>query len=131
MIAVLDTSAYVLADTGRADAIGALERAGELWMPVVVYGELYAGFRQGSRFDHNWGRLNRFLAEFDVPLIEVSASVAQAYGDVLLALRKKGRPIPTNDLWIAACCLSVRGTLLSSDRHFQDVDGLPVHSLRA
>jgi tRNA(fMet)-specific endonuclease VapC len=131
MILVLDTSAYALADIGRAEAIEAMEKADELWLPVVVYGELYAGFRQGSRFERNWEKLNRFLAEFEVPIIEITPAVAEGYGDILLDLRKEGRPIPTNDLWIAACCHSVRGTLLTADRHFMDVERLRIHLLRA
>ena len=49
-------------------------------------------------------------------------SVALKYGLIYLVLVEKGRKIPLNDVWIAACCMEVGGTLLTRDRHFSDVD---------
>jgi predicted nucleic acid-binding protein len=64
----------------------------------------------------------------DVLLIDIK--IARNFGDIFSSLRKKGRPIPTNDIWIAACCLSVGGVLLSADSHFLEVDQIQVTFLK-
>ena len=103
----LDTNAYGLCDTGHEEALAALARATALFLPAVAYGELYYGFRHGRRFAANLRRLDRFIRAFDVVVIAVDTEVAQLYGETFAALRAKGRPIPTNDVWIAAATLSV------------------------
>jgi predicted nucleic acid-binding protein len=47
----------------------------------------------------------------------VSADVARKYGLVFLSLERKGAEIPIHDVWIAACCMEVGGTLLTRDTH--------------
>lgn len=127
---VLDTNAYCLADAADDAALQALSQARHLFMPVIVYGELYYGFRHGTRLQENLRRLERFLESFDVQTIPVDLSVARKFGDLYATLRKKGRPIPTNDIWIGACCLSVDGTLLTTDGHFREVDGIDVQLIK-
>ena len=119
---VLDTSAYCLCDAGNEFSLQMVEESSALYLPVIVYGELYYGFRYGSRFQENLKRLDRFLDEFQVELVTVSRQVARLFGDIYAALRNKGAPIPTNDIWIAACCKAVGGTLLTADGHFRQVD---------
>ena len=123
---VLDTNAYCLSDVGSESALEALEEAHSLFLPSIVYGELYYGFQYGSKLRENIKRLNRFIEEFQVTLIAVDQEVATKYGDIYASLRKKGKPIPTNDLWISACCMSVGGTLLTEDQHFKAVDQIQI-----
>ena len=103
-----------------------IEKGKSLFLPAIVYGELYYGFRYGTRFQENLKRLDQFINDFDVEIIEVDQEVAQRFGDIYAGLRKKGNPIPTNDIWISACCMSVGGTLLTADRHFQVVNQIEV-----
>lgn len=119
---VLDTNAYCLCDFGLASALELVERATTLFLPSIVYGELYYGFRHGKRFEANLRRLDQFSEQFDVHIILVDLDVARKFGDIFASLRRKGTPLPTNDIWIAACCMSVGGTLLTSDRHFDSVE---------
>ena len=123
---VLDTNIYCLCDTGNEVALEALEQATSIFLPVIVYGELYYGFRYGIRFEENFLRLERFVDDFGVGIIPVDMDVARKFGDIYSVLRKKGRPIPTNDIWISACCMSVGGTLLTEDRHFLEVPQIQV-----
>ena len=53
-----------------------------------------------------------------------TAQTADSYALVYSSLRRKGRPIPTNDLWIAASALEPGAALLTRDTHFGHVDGL-------
>lgn len=119
---VLDTNAYCLCDTGHIPALEALGNSKRILIPSIVYGELYYGFRYGMQFESNLKRLDQFIDEFQVVLIHVDQDVARKFGDIYANLRKKGKPIPTNDIWISASCMDVGGTLLTADRHFAHVD---------
>ncbi len=119
---VLDTNAYCLCDVGHESALEFVEHANQLFLPAIAYGELYYGFRYGKRFDKNLQRLDQFINEYDVQIISVEIEVARKFGTIFSFLRRKGTPIPTNDIWIAASCMSIGGTLLTSDQHFKNVD---------
>ncbi len=93
-------------------------------MSAVVVGELLYGFRNGSRFEQNLEKLEAFLAQPAVGLLPVTWATADRFGQIAAALRRKGRPIPTNDIWIAAHAMEAGADLVSSDRHFGEVDGL-------
>jgi tRNA(fMet)-specific endonuclease VapC len=58
----------------------------------------------------------------------VSAETARLYAIVQAELRATGRPIPSNDLWIAAAARELSLPLLSRDKHFADVNGIEVVS---
>lgn len=93
-------------------------------MSAVVVGELLYGFRNGSRFEQNLAKLKGFLTQPAVELLPVTWVTADRFGLISTALRGKGRPIPTNDIWIAAHAMETGADLVSSDRHFGEIDGL-------
>lgn len=51
-------------------------------------------------------------------------TTADRFGRIAAALRAKGKPIPQNDIWIAAHAMETGADLLSFDRHFEAVEGL-------
>jgi tRNA(fMet)-specific endonuclease VapC len=57
-------------------------------------------------------------------LIAPDRATAVIYGRIQSDLRRRGRPIPTNDVWIAALAIQHGYTLVTRDNHFQEVDGL-------
>jgi tRNA(fMet)-specific endonuclease VapC len=61
-----------------------------------------------------------------VRFVPVTRDTADRYGRIMASLREKGRPIPTNDVWIAAHGLQTGAAVLTADRHFEQVDGLVV-----
>lgn len=122
---VLDTSAYSKMRQGHAAALDWLATAQQVVVPAVVIGELEAGFELGHRAAENRLSLAAFLEEPFVSVQEVSRSVAGHFGRVYARLRRAGTPIPVNDIWIAACTLEIAGILLSFDRDFESVEGLP------
>ncbi|HRC87208.1 MAG TPA: PIN domain-containing protein, partial [Thermoanaerobaculia bacterium] len=69
-------------------------------------------------------RRQRFLAGPRVVQPELTRETADRYSRIYETLRRKGRPIPTNDMWIAAHAMETGAELLSFDRHFELVDGL-------
>jgi predicted nucleic acid-binding protein len=102
--------------------IAILTRASQMAIPVVVLGEYRYGIarsRHRTTYE-NW--LVSLLRDCDV--LDINEPTTQHYAEITLDLRQKGKPIPTNDLWIAALCLQHSLPLLSRDRHFDQVTGL-------
>ena len=97
-----------------------------LGVPTIVLGELEAAFRQSARLPRNLDELGAFLSHPVVDELTVDRDVARFYGEIVVALRSKGTPIPTNDIWIAATAARWGATVLTSDRHFQAVDRVGV-----
>ncbi|MDJ0819452.1 MAG: type II toxin-antitoxin system VapC family toxin [Desulfobacterales bacterium] len=94
----------------------------EIFLPSIVIGQLIYGFMKGSRQKFNERKLQEFLKILHVETIDVNQNVSRKYALIYLSLVKKGKKIPINDVWIAACCMEVGGTLLTRDRHFQHVE---------
>ena len=120
----LDTNTYAALLTGQADALAIIGTADQVWMPAPVLGELRAGFLKGRKAAANELVLQDFLASQYVRVAHADEAVSRRYAQVFDQLRKAGKPIPTNDLWIAACALHVTCPLYSLDRHFQIVGGI-------
>jgi tRNA(fMet)-specific endonuclease VapC len=68
--------------------------------------------------------LEDFLASAYVSFLPVTLVTADRFGRIAASLRRKGRPIPSNDIWIAAHTMESGSELLSFDQHFKEVDGL-------
>jgi tRNA(fMet)-specific endonuclease VapC len=115
----LDTVAYSHFKRGEARIIGMLDRAEWIGVPVIVIGELCAGFAKGSRLQKNLEELDEFLALPIVETLPVDRQTAEMFGEMIHALRRKRRPVPANDVWIAATCARAGATLLTWDAHFR------------
>lgn len=121
---MLDTNAYTAFKLGHADALEVIQRAPSLTLSSIVIGELLAGFAVGSREAQNRAELQQFLTSPRVSIRSIDDHTAQYYARVYRSLKQKGRPIPTNDMWIAASALQAGGALFSFDGHFQHIDNL-------
>ena len=121
---MLDSNAYSLLMRGNERVAELVRRAEEVLLSAVVLGELMYGFRWGGRFDRNAAELRSFLENPYVSLVSVGPVTADRYGRIAASLRNKGRPIPTNDVWIAAHVMETGADLVSADRHFENVDGI-------
>jgi tRNA(fMet)-specific endonuclease VapC len=120
---VLDTSAYIDFAEGRPDVVELLSaQKDEVFLPAPVLGELFYAFMKGSRLRYNEKKLREFIAALAVSIIEVTEEISRKYALIYLSLSAKGVRIPINDVWIAACCMGVGGTLVTRDRHFDRVD---------
>lgn len=124
MKAVLDTSAYSAFKRSHGDVIEIVRRCNEVVFSFVVLGELLSGFRCGTQYAKNLEELREFLDHPRVRLVPATMSTADRYGRIYAALRKKGNPIPTNDMWVAAQTMETGAELVTFDRHFESVDGL-------
>ena len=118
----LDTNRYVDLMTPLPQIVAIVEQAAEVFMPFAVLAELRAGFQDASRRSANESVLEKFMSRpFVRPLFPDDRTI-DMYAKLYSELRRGGRMIPTNDLWIAALCVQHGLTLCSRDRHF---DSLP------
>ena len=120
---VLDTNIYSDYAEGVTETVDFMATQGEqIYLPSVVIGELHFGFMKGQRHRFNEKKLKQFIDLLNVDVINVNADVARKYAVIYLSLQKNGTKIPINDVWIAASCMDVGGTLLTRDKHFNVVD---------
>ncbi len=124
MRVLLDSNAYAHFMRAHEQVVELVGSAEETLLSAVVVGELMYGFRRGSRFDGNFAALRAFLNNPYVSFVPVGEVTADRYARIAAALRAKGRPIPTNDVWIAAHAMETGADLISADRHFAHVDGI-------
>jgi tRNA(fMet)-specific endonuclease VapC len=97
-----------------------------LHFSIIVLGELYFGFHNGSRLRENLAELDEFLAHPFVSIAWLTRTTADRFGRVASALKKGGTPIPTNDIWLAAQSVELGAELITFDDHFHRVPGLVV-----
>ena len=118
---MLDTSAYAAFKRGQQRAIEALRRPRVILLPSIVLGELLGGFEVGTRCAQNRQELEAFRQSERVSIVPITDETAERYARVYAHLRRVGRPIPTNDLWIAASAMEHGAELLTADAHFLHV----------
>ena len=119
---LLDTN-IVIAILAKDPAVHQrLVEATEIFVPSIVLGELYYGARKSSRVESNIQTVDQFAAANRILICD--STTAQHYGQVKNLLREKGRPVPENDIWIAATAKQHDLTLVSRDNHFDEVEGL-------
>jgi len=121
---LIDTNIYSYAMRGDAETIKVLQHAQQISICAVSIGELLSGFKAGARENKSREELEAFLDSPRVQLHSINEDTADFYAEILDGLRKKGKPIPTNDIWIAAIGLQHGLKLYSKDRHFKFVPGL-------
>jgi tRNA(fMet)-specific endonuclease VapC len=121
---LLDTSAYTALLTGDQAVFAKLAAAEIVLMSIIVLGELYAGFRAGSKEQQNRNRLASFLAKPSIKILPATQDTAEFFGVVKDGLRRAGTPIPVNDVWIAAQAFESGAQLVTYDPHFSKVKGL-------
>lgn len=121
---LLDTNAYVAFHRGPSTVADLVNRADNLIISAIVAGELLHGFHNGTHFMENRRRLEKFLAKPKVSFLPITLATADRFGRIMTQLKKNGRPIPTNDVWIAAHAMECAAELVTFDGHFEDLAGL-------
>ena len=95
-------------------------------LSVIAIGEMFYGVSKSMR-----GPVNR-TAVFDLmttsEVVDITAGVSERYGDLKQQLRAAGKPIPDNDLWIAATAIEHHLVLVTRDKHFELIPGLTVET---
>jgi len=119
---ILDTNGLSAMADGDVKLEPLLHQAVEIAVPVIVLGEYKYGIRQSR----SRARYERWLADVigSCRVLVVDEGTAGLYAEVRDELKRSGRPIPGNDLWIAALARQHALPVISRDLHFDFVPGL-------
>lgn len=117
----LDTSVAIDVLAAAVD-VRLLSNVSERLLPAPVVGELRYGALNSRKADQNLAKVEALVARCVV--LNITVATAKIYAELRLALRQKGKPIPENDLWIAALCVEHEVPLAAVDAHFDAIDVL-------
>lgn len=121
---LLDTSVLIALFANETTVKENLAQASEVFIPSIAVGELYYGAWKSQRSQENLARIDELVA--GSAILNCTAETARWYGEIKNTLRLKGRPIPENDLWIAAIALEHNLVLATRDAHFEEIGILKV-----
>jgi tRNA(fMet)-specific endonuclease VapC len=119
---LLDTNVIIAFFAGDAIVRSGLDEAEEVFLPSVAICELYYGARKSGQPDANLARIDGLVLMNVV--LGCDSETARRYGEIKNALRIKGRPLPENDIWIAALARQHDLTLVTRDAHFEQIEDL-------
>lgn len=123
----LDTIAAIAVLNEKNRTKGRFTRWFQVFLPLPVVGELLFGALNSQRSEANLTHLHQLFQRTSI--LEMGYKTATVYANIRRKLKQKGRPIPENDVWIAASCLEHNLPLITEDVHFKWVEGLLVEKL--
>jgi predicted nucleic acid-binding protein len=124
ILILLDTNAYTAFKRRHDEAIEIIRNVDIIGINTVIIGELLGGFALGNKETINRYELNKFLNSDRVIIFDIDQQTSECYALIYYELRNKGRPIPTNNLWIAATAIQHNLTLFTYDSDFQHIENL-------
>ena len=110
-----DTNAYNRYAAGESAVLDAIQEVDIVYMSIFVLGELLFGLKWGKRERVNRQLLQKFLGGPKSRILEGTEATSEHFGSLKAHLRKNGRPIPLNDVWIAAQALETGSLLVTFD----------------
>ncbi len=125
---ILDSSGYSEFRRGRPTLRKYFVKDTEIILPVVVIGELRAGFAAGQWLSENEKLLRQFMDLPNVTIAKITDKTTRIYAQLFVELRQKGLPIGQNDMWIAALALELDTPLLTFDKDFSHINNLQLVS---
>lgn len=121
---LLDTNIIVALFKNDESVRKQLAATSEVLVPAIAIGELHYGAQHSAQVEKNVRQVREFAAHSAVLACDVVT--AEHYGQVKNELKAKGRPLPENDIWIAAIPKQHSLTVVTRDQHFQEIDGVLV-----
>jgi tRNA(fMet)-specific endonuclease VapC len=119
---LLDTNIVIELFRGNQAIITLLDEQEKVYIPVAVLGELYLGAYRSVNVPKKLQEVRNFLE--NCIILFADATTADKYAIIKTALLNKGKPIPENDIWIAATAMHYQLPLRTNDEHFKEVDGI-------
>ena len=121
---LIDTNIYSFAMKGDTGVVSTLRKIDLIGISTISIGELFSGFKGGSREEKSREELNLFLDSPRVVVHPIDEETADFYASILNNLKRAGTPIPTNDIWIASVAFQHGYKLFSKDKHYKFIPGL-------
>lgn len=124
----LDTNAYRALSDGNKKLSNVTRSTAQIGLPSIVLGELYFRIYLGNKSEQNLANLNRFLNSPRVEQLHIDHTTSRLFGEIAAELRRAGKPIQQNDMWIAALCKQYNYALATNDAGFNAIVGLELIS---
>jgi predicted nucleic acid-binding protein len=121
---LLDTNAYSAFKRSDKTIAEVIQHAEIIAISPIVLGELLSGFDTGTKAKKNREDLQQFLNSSRIRVYPLTSDTANFYSEIYCSLKNKGKPIPTNDIWIAAQALENGCLICTYDKHFNSIDGI-------
>jgi tRNA(fMet)-specific endonuclease VapC len=121
---LLDTNIVVAIRNQERSVTNRIGPEMEFYLPSPVLGELFSGAHGSERIHQNLQEIKLLTRLY--PVLPCNAGTAEAYGRLHAYLKAKGRPIPTNDIWIASIAHQRGLTLITRDEHFRHIEHLSI-----
>ena len=121
---LLDTNIVIALFARDPGVLRQLAEAEEVFVPSIVLGELHYGARKSAQVAANERRIDELAARCSV--LACDGETARRYGEAKNLLRAKGRPLPENDIWVAAIALQHGLALATRDARFNEIASLTV-----
>lgn len=121
---LFDTNAYTSFKRNDAAILEIVQHAECISISPVVIGELLAGFDGGNKAQQNKIELQKFLESSRITIYPITLDTSHFFSQIYCTLKNKGKPIPTNDMWIAAQALEHGCVICTYDKHFSFIEGL-------
>ncbi|MCX6275916.1 MAG: type II toxin-antitoxin system VapC family toxin [Bacteroidetes bacterium] len=121
---LLDTNIIIALFAGDARVEKKIADAPGVFIPLIAIGELYYGAELSTQREQNIEKLNEFSRACQ--LLDCTLDTAKQYALLKSKLKRKGTPIPENDIWIAAIAAQYKLTLVSRDKHFKYIKKIKV-----
>lgn len=118
---VLDTCAYSAMGKGHRGIMEQVRNSEQIIISPIVLGEVKLGYLGGHRRNENERNLVQFLSNRRVTVPKVDEETAGYFAEILHGLRRAGRPIPINDVWICASAMQHGARVVTTDKHFLQV----------
>lgn len=122
----LDTNVVIDIFNNKHTVVALLNNYQTIYLPVTVCGELLFGAKNSARSQENEQKCHDFISNCNV--LNINELIAEAYATTRKVLKNKGRPIPENDIWIAATCVVNNIPLATFDSDFDAIDELIIIS---
>ena len=119
---ILDTNIVIAIFSGETSIKEHLLKADEVFISSTVLGELFFGAFKSKHSKTNLKRISDFADSISILMCD--KDTAYQYGIVKNKLLEKGKPIPENDIWIAAVAMQNNLILVTRDAHFSEIDDL-------
>jgi len=116
---ILDTNVITKLLDNDLTAISLVHKIDNVFTSIVVVGELYFAAANSSKRETNFKNFKEALSCLEI--IYIDETVCMSYAEIKLELKKKGKPIPDNDIWIAACAHAKGLSVATFDQHFSEI----------
>ena len=118
----LDTNTVIRLFAGDQAVLNWVTGVSELYVPCIVLGELYYGAQKFANVDANTAKIIELSSR--VKILPCNAETVRHFGRIKKTLRTKGKPIPENDIWIGSIIMQHNLSLVTSDTHFKEIEGM-------